>query len=139
MSCGVFPWVYPVWASLDFLDLGDYFLPHFREVFKYYFLKYFSMAFIFVFFFWDYYDSNAAAFDFVPEVPEVFLISFNFFFLFSLSFFFFYPLSSPSLFLFSASFFLPFALSIFFLSLLLQSINTAILIDSFFFFLLGLC
>ena len=36
-----------------FLDLGDYFLPHFREVFNYYLLKYFFMAFLFVFFFWD--------------------------------------------------------------------------------------
>ena len=33
MSWGVSPWVYPVWDSLGFLDLGDYFLPHFREVF----------------------------------------------------------------------------------------------------------
>ena len=34
MSWGVSPWVYPVWDSLGFLDLGDYFLPHFREVFN---------------------------------------------------------------------------------------------------------
>ena len=27
MSWGVSPWVYPVWDSLGFLDLGDYFLP----------------------------------------------------------------------------------------------------------------
>ena len=32
MSWGVSPWVYPVLDSLGFLDLGDYFLPHFREV-----------------------------------------------------------------------------------------------------------
>ena len=32
MSWDVSPWVYPVWDSLGFLDLGDYFLPHFREV-----------------------------------------------------------------------------------------------------------
>ena len=41
MSWGVSPWVYPVWNSLGFLDMGDYFLPHFREVFNYYFLEYF--------------------------------------------------------------------------------------------------
>jgi len=29
-----FSWVYPVRDSLGFLDLGGYFLPHFREVFK---------------------------------------------------------------------------------------------------------
>ena len=45
MSWAVSPWVYPVWDSLGFLDLGDYFLPHFREVFNYYLLKYFFMAF----------------------------------------------------------------------------------------------
>ena len=40
MSWGVSPWVYPVWDSLGFLDLGDYFLPHFREVFNYYLLTF---------------------------------------------------------------------------------------------------
>ena len=45
MSWGVLPWVYPVWDSLGFLDLGGYFLPHFREVFNYYLLKYFSWSF----------------------------------------------------------------------------------------------
>jgi len=39
-----------------FLDLGDYFLPHFREVFNYYLLQYFLRVFLFVFFFWDSYD-----------------------------------------------------------------------------------
>ena len=34
MSWGFSPWVYPVWDSLSFLDLGGYFLPHFREVFN---------------------------------------------------------------------------------------------------------
>ena len=41
-----------------FLDLGGYFLPHFREVFNYYLLEYLLMAFLFVFFFWDSYGSN---------------------------------------------------------------------------------
>ena len=63
MSWGVSPWVYPVWGSLGFLDLGDYFLPHFREVLNYYLLKYFLMVFLFVFFFWDSYDSNVGAFN----------------------------------------------------------------------------
>ena len=48
MSWAVLPWVYPVWDSLGFLDLGDYFLPHFKEVFKYYLLKYFLMVFLFI-------------------------------------------------------------------------------------------
>ena len=63
MSCGVSPWVYPVWDSLGFLDLGGYFLPHFMGVFNYYLLKYFFMAFLFVFFSWDSYDSNVGAFN----------------------------------------------------------------------------
>ena len=84
MSWGVSPWVYPVWDSLDFLDLGDYFFPHFREVFKYNVLKYFLMVFLFVFFFWDPYDSKFVAFNIVLEVSEIVLISFNSFFFFSL-------------------------------------------------------
>src|SRR5574340_980010 len=39
------------------------------------------MAFLFVFFFWDSYDSNVGAFDIVPEVSEIVLIYFNSFFL----------------------------------------------------------
>ena len=66
MSCGILPWVYLVWDSLGFLDLGDYFLPHFKEVFNYY-LKYFLMPFLFVFFFWDSYDSNVGALNIVPQ------------------------------------------------------------------------
>ena len=73
MSWGVSPWVYPVWDSLGFLDLGDYFLPQFREVFNYYLLKYFLMVFLFVFFFWDSYDSNVGAFNFVLEVSPLVL------------------------------------------------------------------
>ena len=46
MSWGVSPWVYPVWDSLGFLDLGDYFLSHFRDAFNYYLLKYFLMVFL---------------------------------------------------------------------------------------------
>ena len=78
------PWVYPIWNSLCFLDLGDYFLPHFREVFNYYILKDFLMVFLFVFFFWDSYNSNVGAFNIVPEVSEIVLISFNSFFVFPL-------------------------------------------------------
>ena len=90
MSSHVLPWVYLVWDSLGFLDLGDYFLPHFREVFNYYFLKYFLMVFLFVFFFWDSYDSNVGTFNNVPEVSEVVLTSFNSFFFLPLCFIYFY-------------------------------------------------
>ena len=90
MFWGVSPWVYPVWDSLSFLDLGGYFLPYFREVFNYSLLKYFLMAFVSVFLFWDSYDSNVGAFDIVPEVSEVVLISFNSFFFFPLCFIYFH-------------------------------------------------
>jgi len=62
------PWVYPVWDSLGFLDLGGYFLPHFREIFIFYLLKYFLMPFLFASFFWDIYASNVEAFNIGPEV-----------------------------------------------------------------------
>ena len=75
MCLGMFHHV--LFGTLGFLDLGGYFLPHFREVFNYYLLKYFLMVFLFVFFFWDSYDSNVGAFNIVPEVSEVVLISFN--------------------------------------------------------------
>ena len=65
------------------MDLSDYFLLHFREVFNYYLLKYFLMVFLFVFFFWDSYDLNVVTFNIVLEVSEIVLISFNSVFLFS--------------------------------------------------------
>ena len=83
MSWGILPWVYPVWDSLGFLDVGDYFFPHFREVFNDYLLKYFLMVFLFVFL-WDSYDLNVGAFNTVLEVSESVLISFNSFFFFPL-------------------------------------------------------
>ena len=90
MTWGVSPWVYPVWDSLGFLDLGGYFLPQFREVFNYYLLKYFLMVFLFVFFFWDSYNLNIGAFNPVLKVSEIVLITFNSFFFFPLYFIYFY-------------------------------------------------
>ena len=81
MSWGVLPWVYPFWNSLGFLNFGDYFLPHLRDVFNYYLLKYFLMAFLFVFFFWDSYDSNVGAFNIVQRslrLSSFLLILFSF-------------------------------------------------------------
>ena len=92
MSWGVLPWTYPVWESLSFLDLGDYFLPCFRDVFNYYLLKYFLMVFLLALFFWDSYDSNVRMFNIVPEVSEVssFLLILFFSFFFTLCFIYFY-------------------------------------------------
>jgi len=58
MSWHVSPWVYTTRDSLGFVDLGGYFPSHFREVFNYNLLKYFLMAFPFVFFFGEPYDLN---------------------------------------------------------------------------------
>ena len=123
MSWGVSPWVYPVWNSLGFLDLGDYFLPHFKEVFNYYLLKYFLMVFLFVFFFWDSYDSNVGAFNIVPEVSEIVLISFNSFFSFLSDSFISTILSFISLILSSASVILLFVASRVFLISFFKKIN----------------
>ena len=49
-----------------------------------------SIFFLFVFFFWDSYDSNVGAFNIFPEVSEVVLISFNSFFFFPLCFIYFH-------------------------------------------------
>ena len=101
MCLGMFHLGFILFGTLGFLDLGGYFFPHFREVFNYYLLKYFLKAFLFVFFFWDSYDSNVGAFNIVPEVSEAVLISFNSFFLFAS--FISTILSSTSLILSSAS------------------------------------
>ena len=77
MCLGVFRLGCILFGTLGFLDLSGYFLPHLREIFNYYLLKYFLMAFLFVFFFWDTYDSNVGAFNIVTVVSEVVLISFN--------------------------------------------------------------
>ena len=61
------------------------------------------MAFLFVFFFWNSYDSNVGAFHIVPEVPEVVLISFDSFFFFPLCFIYFHDFISTSLILSSVS------------------------------------
>ena len=76
----MFPRVYPVWDSLCFLDLGDYFLSHVRKIFHYKLLKYFLRPFLFLLFFWDPYNSKVGVFNVVPEVSEAVLNSFHSFF-----------------------------------------------------------
>ena len=65
-------------------------------------LKSFFIVFLFVFFFWEAYESNAGAFNIVPEVAEIVLISLNSFFSLSTSFI-YTILSSTSLILSSFS------------------------------------
>ena len=126
MFLGVFHLGFILFGTLSFLDLGGYFLPHFRKLFNYYLLKYFLMVFLFVFVFWDSYDSNVGTFDIVPEVSEVVLISFNSFF-FSATFI-STILSSTSLILSSVSVILLLVLSRVLFHLLLHYL---LLIDSF--------
>ena len=69
-------------TSLRFLDLIDYFLSHIREAFNYNLFKYFLNPFVFLFFFWNPYNSNVGAFHVVPEVSETVLdYSHSFFFI----------------------------------------------------------
>jgi len=60
------------------------------------------MVFLFVFFFWDSYDSNVVVFNIVQEVSEVVLMSFDSFFFFLSALFISTILSSTSLILSSA-------------------------------------
>ena len=76
----VSPWVYPVCDSLHLLDLIDYFLFHVGEIFNYNLFKIFLIPFLFLFFFWDPYNSNVGTFNFVPEVSETSLSSFHSFY-----------------------------------------------------------
>ena len=132
MSWGISPWVYPVWDSLGFLDLGDYFLPHFREVFNYY-LKYFLMVFLVVCCFWDSYDLNVGAFNTVLEVSEIVLISLIRFSFFLSDSFISTILSSTSVILSSAS------VSLLFVPSRVVLISFIALYTDSFLFLLGPC
>ena len=97
MSWGVLPWVYPVWDSLGFLDLGDYFLPHFREVFNYYLLKYFLIVFLLssssgtpIIRMLGCFTLSQRLLTLPQRVSEIVLIYFNSFFFFPLCFIYFY-------------------------------------------------
>ena len=80
VSWCVSPWVYPVWDSVCLMDLIDYFLFHTGEIYHYNLFKKFLIPFLFLFFFWDPYYSNVAAFDIVPEVSETILSSLHSFY-----------------------------------------------------------
>ena len=84
-------WVSWTWVTISFPILGK-----FSTI-----IKYFLMVFLFVF--WDSYDSNGGVFNLVPEVSEVVLISFNSFSFFLSASFISTILSSASLILSSAS------------------------------------
>ena len=74
-------WVSWTWMAISFLILGKLSTITSSSIF--------SWPFLFVFF-WDSYDLNVGAFNIVPGVSEIVLISFNSFFLFPLCFIYFY-------------------------------------------------
>ena len=80
MCLGVFLLGFILYGTLHFLELTDYFLSQIREVFNYNLFKYFLRPFLFLFFFWDPFNSNVDAFNVVPEVSETVLNSFHSFF-----------------------------------------------------------
>ena len=80
VSWHVSPWVYPVWDSLCLLDLFGYFLFHVGEIFNYNLFKNFLITFLFLFLFWDTYNSNVGTFDTVPGVSKTILNSFHSFY-----------------------------------------------------------
>ena len=80
MSWRVSLLLYPVWYSLCFLDLIDYFISHVSEVFDYNLFKYFLRSFLFLIFFWDLYNSNVGTFSIASDVSETALNCFNSFF-----------------------------------------------------------
>ena len=64
-----------------FVPLGlDYFFLHVGEIFNYNLFKNFLIPFLFLFFFWDPYNSNVNVFDIVPEVSKTILSSFHSFY-----------------------------------------------------------
>ena len=77
MYLGVFLLGFILYGTLCLLDLIDYFLFHVGEIFNYNLFKNVLIPFLFLFFFWDPYNSNVGAFDIVPEVSETILSSFH--------------------------------------------------------------
>ena len=76
-----FSWVYPVWDSCA---SWTWLFPfHVGEIFNSNLFKNVLLSFLFLFFFWDPYNSNVGAFDIVPEVSETVLSSLSLFFFIS--------------------------------------------------------
>ena len=82
MRLGVLLLQFILYGTLHLLDLIDHFFFHVGEIFNYNLFKNFLIPFLFLPFFWNPYNSNAGAFDIVPEVSETILSSFCFILLF---------------------------------------------------------
>ena len=110
------PWFDPVWDSLCFWDLCDFFLSHVRELFSYYICKYFLRPFLSLSPIWELYTVNVVAFLPCLNGPLIYPL---FFFLYSIPWKWFIPLCLPA----HLSVFLPLILlfipsSIFFISVI---------------------
>ena len=72
MTLGMFLLEFVLFKTLCFLDVGDYFLSHIRNVFDCYLFKYFVASFPSLLLFWDPYNSHVGLFNVVPEVSGLF-------------------------------------------------------------------
>ena len=75
MCLGLFLPGFILYGTPCLLDLFDYFLFHVGEIFNYNLFQNFLVPFLFLFFFWDLYNSNVGAVDMVLDVSEAFLSS----------------------------------------------------------------
>ena len=76
MCLDIFLLEFILYGTLCLLDLIDYFIFHVGEIFNYNLFRKFLIRFLFLFFFWDPYNSNVGAFDIVEEVSETIFRSF---------------------------------------------------------------
>ena len=80
MRLGVFLLGFILYGTLCLLDLIDYFFFHVGEIFNYNLFKKFLIPLVFLFFFWNPYNSNIGVFDIVPEVSETVISCFHSFY-----------------------------------------------------------
>ena len=80
MCLGVFLLIFILYGILCFLELIDYFLFHVGGINNYNLFKNFLIPFLYLFFFWDPYNSNVGVFDIIPEVSETILSSLHSFY-----------------------------------------------------------
>ena len=82
MCLAIFLHGFILYGTLCLLDLIDYFFIHVGKIFNYNLFKNFLLTFLFLFFFWDPYNSSVGAFNVVPEISEtIFSSSHSFYFI----------------------------------------------------------